>query len=185
MAKFLKSAVYAHDYPLTNREVVFIGRSNVGKSSLINALYGNIALVGKNPGKTKFLNFFDIDKKYTICDVPGYGFANRSKEEIVTFGKMMEEYFAKRDKLRLCIMIIDVRHQATNDDIDMLAYLKEYNIPYVIVANKIDKLSNNQLFNAKRLLFKQLEIDDKQMIFVSAEKKLNIEILRNYIESQL
>ena len=101
MAKFIKSVNLKKDYPQTNGEVVFIGRSNVGKSSLINSLYGKIAYVGKTPGKTKLLNFFDVDGKYTVCDVPGYGFANRSYDELIAFGQMMEDYFAIREALKL------------------------------------------------------------------------------------
>ena len=101
MISFIQSAKYIKDFPETKKEVVFVGRSNAGKSSLLNALYKkDLAFVGKNPGKTKLINFFNIDDKYTAVDVPGYGFANRSKNEQIEFGKMMDDYFNKRDQIQ-------------------------------------------------------------------------------------
>ena len=109
MIKFIKSCK-TKDYPESAGEIVFAGRSNVGKSSLINALYGKIAYVGKTPGKTRLLNFFNVDDSYTVCDVPGYGFANPSEKQLIEFGVMMENYFTNRHELRLCVLILDIRH---------------------------------------------------------------------------
>ena len=180
MVKFICSAKSLKDFPETKREVVFVGRSNVGKSSLLNALYNQkIAYVGKTPGKTRLINFFDIDNEYTAVDVPGYGYARRSKEEAVEYAKMMDDYFSRKDRIKLVVMITDSRIGLTEDDLDMKEYLEDLNIEYVIVANKIDKLSNNQLSNNKRMFFNNFD----NVIFVSAEKKTNIEALKIYINN--
>lgn len=181
MISFIKGATKLDEYPNSNKEVVFVGRSNVGKSSLINALFGKIAYVGKTPGKTRILNFFNVDDKYTICDVPGYGFANRSQKEIVQFGDMMETYFSNRKCLQLCVVIIDIRHKPTTDDIDMIEYLKEKKIKYRIVANKADKLSNNEKFNSMKIICETLKVDRQDILEVSCLKKNNIEILKDEI----
>lgn len=183
MIKFISSATKKENYPASNAEVVFVGRSNVGKSSLINALYGKVAFVGKTPGKTRLLNFFNVDNKYTVCDVPGYGYARRSDKEIVEFGLMMEEYFTSRDSLKLCVMIIDIRREPNQDDLDMYNYLKELNIPVLLVANKSDKLSNNQIYNQKKIICKTFSIDD--ITCISTLKRSNIAIVAEKIESQV
>ncbi len=155
-----------------------MGRSNVGKSSLINAIYNQkLAYVGKTPGKTKLVNFFDIDGRYTAVDVPGYGYAKRSMNETLAFGKMMEDYFSRTDKIRLVIMIVDGRIGLTKDDLDMKEFIEDRGLDYLLVANKIDKLSNNQLMNNRHKLFKDID----NIIFVSALKKTNIDKLKELI----
>ena len=182
MVTFLKSAIRINDYPNSDKEIIFIGKSNVGKSSIINCLYGKkTAYVGKTPGKTKMLNFFDVDNKYSFVDAPGYGYAKRSEKEIIQFGEMMEDYFNKRDCLKLSIMIIDARHKPTSDDLDMKEFLDHTKIPYIIIANKIDKLSNNELFNSKKIILDTLKLDENQIIFLSANKKTNIDLLKEKI----
>ena len=186
MAEFLKSALSYEGFPESDREVIFIGKSNVGKSSLINALYGkSTAYVGKTPGKTKMLNFFKTKEGYTFVDAPGYGYAKRNDKEIVQFGEMMEDYFGKREALRLAVMIIDVRHKPSSDDIDMWEYLKESGIPCLLIANKTDKLSGNELFKAKKVLTETLDVDEKDIRYISALKKKNTEDLREEIERKL
>ena len=178
MINFICSAVNKNNFPNTEREVVFVGRSNVGKSSLINALYKKkLAFVGKTPGKTKLINFFDVDGLYTAVDVPGYGYAKRSMKEAIDFGNMMDDYFSRNEIIKLVIMIVDSRIGLTKDDLDMKEYLEDRNLNYLIVANKIDKLSNNQLLNNKNKLFKGID----NIIYVSAEKKTNIEQLKSII----
>ncbi|MBQ0035335.1 MAG: YihA family ribosome biogenesis GTP-binding protein [Firmicutes bacterium] len=181
MIQFVKSAAKLSDFPQGYKEVVFVGRSNAGKSSLINALYKkDLAYTGKTPGKTKMINFFNNDEKYLVVDVPGYGFANRSKQEAIDFGDMMEDYFS-RDNIKLCVMIVDCRIGLTDDDVNMLDFLKQRKIRYIIVVNKIDKLSNNQLMNNKHKLFK----DYDNCIYISTLKRTNIDILKNDIEKIL
>ena len=180
--RFICSAVDGKQFPETEKEIVFVGRSNVGKSSVINALYHQkLAYVGKTPGKTRMINFFDVNGLYTAVDVPGYGYAQRSIDEMMRFAKMMDDYFDRKDRIRLVIMITDCRIGLTKDDQDMKDYLDERCLNHVIVANKIDKLSNNQLMNAKHKLYKN--IDDA--IFLSAEKGKNIDELIRKIEDAL
>ena len=182
MISFVCSAKGKASFPDTEKEVVFVGRSNVGKSSLINALYKKkLAYVGKTPGKTRLINFFDIDGIYTAVDVPGYGYARRSDQEAVEFGKMMDEYFTRKDKIALVIMITDARIGLTKDDEDMKEYLDEHELPYIIAANKTDKLYNNQLMNNRHKLYKDMD----NVVFVSAEKKKNIEQIKEKIDLSL
>ncbi len=180
--RFLCSAKTKDHFPETKQEVVFVGRSNVGKSSLLNALYKQkLAYVGKTPGKTRLINFFDIHGRYTAVDVPGYGYARRSEKELIEFAEMMDDYFGRRNKIRLVVMIVDSRIGLTADDLDMLTYLKENGLPYQIVANKIDKLSNNQLARNQKAFFSDLP----DVIYVSCLKKTNLDLLESSIESHL
>ena len=182
MISFICSAVNASQFPETEKEIVFVGRSNVGKSSLINALYHQkLAYVGKTPGKTRMINFFDVNGRYTAVDVPGYGYAQRSMDETVRFAKMMDDYFVRKDRIRLVVMITDCRIGLTKDDLDMKDYLDDRDLNYVVVANKTDKLSNNQLMNSRHKLYK--DIDD--VIFLSAEKGKNIDSLSGKIDDAL
>ncbi len=186
MTGFITSATKASEFPPSEKEIVFVGKSNVGKSSLINTLYKKgMAYVGKTPGKTKLINFFSVSDDYTICDVPGYGYAKRSDSELVEFGRMMESYFTKRDCLRLCVVILDCRRIPNEDDHDMIDYLKQLNIPYLIVLNKTDKLSNNELFNQKRKIMAELEVDETELVPISCIKRKNIDLLSERIEEYL
>lgn len=185
MIRFLNSAKSIESYPSSEGEVVFVGRSNVGKSSIINALYGNIAYVGKTPGKTRLLNFFDVDGRYTVCDVPGYGYANISDREIISFGEMMEEYFSKRKELKLCVMILDIRRTPNEDDLDMFEYLDYYEKPCLFVLNKADKLSGNEVTKQTRLIAETLEVDEENMIVTSCLKKSGIKELKETIEETI
>ena len=183
MVKFIKSSTKKENYPDTSAEVVFVGRSNVVKSSLINALYGKIAYVGKMPGKTTLLNFFNVDDKYTICDVPGYGYAKRSEKEIIAFSKMIDEYFKTRKELKLCVLILDIRRIPSNDDLDMLDFLRSKNIPYLLVLNKCDKLSNNKRINQEKMIKDSLNED--YAICTSCFKNVNIKNVAGVIKSQI
>ncbi|MBO7676900.1 MAG: 50S ribosome-binding GTPase, partial [Erysipelotrichaceae bacterium] len=118
-----------------------------------------------------------IDGIYTAVDVPGYGYAKRSMNETIAFGKMMEDYFSRTDKIKLVIMIVDSKIGLTNDDQDMKEFIEDRKLDYLIVANKIDKLSNNQLMNNKHKLFK----DYDNIMYVSAATKTNIDKLKEYI----
>ena len=177
-SSLLQSAVRKDQWPqLELPEVIMVGRSNAGKSSFINALCNrkNLAYVGKQPGKTRILNFFLINKDYVLVDAPGYGYAIASQKTTVDFGDMMEEYFQSRSQCKGMIMILDIRRKPSADDLSMLEYARYYNVPCLFVLTKADKISNNEKFKQKQMIAKTLEVDPKQLVVVSSEKKVGIE----------
>lgn len=184
MLKFIKGAVAKDGFPQSANDVVFVGRSNVGKSSLLNAIYNQkIAYVGKKPGMTKMINFFDVDGQYMAVDVPGYGFASRSKKELIEFAEMMDDYFDSKDRIKLVVMIVDSRHEPTKDDLDMIEYLKHHHLKIIIVTNKIDKLNQSELYQNSKLIAETLGVDEKVVFKTSTLKKRGIDSLKSYIES--
>ncbi len=153
--------------------IVFSGKSNVGKSSVINRLLNrkNFARVGQSPGKTVHINYFLIDKTAYFVDLPGYGYAKVSKEEKARWGKLMEQFFAEEGLISLGVMIVDSRHKPTNDDITMANWFKETGCPMVVVANKCDKLKKSEIEPNMNLIRMTLELpDDVPIIVFSAEK---------------
>lgn len=159
-------------------ELVLAGRSNVGKSSFINAITGRkkLAYVGNTPGKTRLLNFFNLDDRYMLVDVPGYGFASLSKAQLMQFADMMEDYFAHRRQKRGLVMLVDARHLPTEDDQSMLEYARYYQIPCCIVATKIDKVKPSQLSHQMKQLRMALDLrDDEVLIPFSARTKTGID----------
>ena len=116
--------------------------NNVGKNSFINAMCGRkkLAYVGNTPGKTRLLNFFNLDDKYMFVDVPGYGYANISKTQLIKFGQMMEDYFSERTQKKGVVILVDARHKPTDDDMTMLEFARYYEIPVAVVATKCDKV---------------------------------------------
>lgn len=142
------TAVNPDQYPKSELpEIVMLGRSNVGKSSVINTLTGkkNLARVGSTPGKTRQLNFYNINGAFRLVDLPGYGYANVSKKEKQSWGTLADTYLTNRKQITLALMIIDVRHMPSNEDIMMLDWLTANNVDYLIVGNKSDKLSRAQV----------------------------------------
>lgn len=141
------SAVSAAQYPTTNLpEIALAGRSNVGKSSFINRIIGrkNLVRTSSKPGKTRTLNFYTINDLFYFVDVPGYGYAKVSKKEREKWGRMMEEYFETREQLQLVVLIVDIRHQPTNEDLQMYDYINYFEIPLLIIATKLDKVAKNK-----------------------------------------
>ena len=141
------SAVRRSQYPDDELpEFIMLGRSNVGKSSFLNTLVNrkNLARISSKPGKTSTINFFNVEDKFYLVDVPGYGYADTSKEEVRKFGLMVEEYIETRKELKRVFLLIDFRHAPTNDDKVMYDYLKYYQIPVTIVATKTDKVSSRE-----------------------------------------
>ena len=139
-------------YPSDDKkELAFAGRSNVGKSSLINMLTGRkkLAKVSGNPGKTRTINFYEINGEFRIADLPGYGYAKVSKSVSESWGKMMEEYFRNRNSLVRVILLVDIRHEPTKQDVEMYDYLKFYGLDGTVVATKSDKISRNQIEKSK------------------------------------
>lgn len=141
-------------------EFMLVGRSNVGKSSFINLISGSkkLAKISSTPGKTRFLNFYLLNKSFYFVDVPGYGYASVSKKEQKKFGLMIEEYLEKRENLMRTYMLVDIRHKPSNDDIMMYDYLKFHNIPVTIIATKKDKLSNNKVEKNIRVIKEALKL---------------------------
>jgi len=150
-AEFLISCPSLRSCPKTDKpEYAFIGRSNVGKSSLINMLTGrkNLAKTSQTPGKTLLANYFVVDKKWLLVDLPGYGFARRSKAETAKLERLIRDYILGREQLTCLFLLIDVRHPQQAVDADMLRLLGENGIPFAIVFTKCDKLTRNQLQNS-------------------------------------
>ena len=169
----LISAAAPKDFP-ANRlpEIAFAGKSNVGKSSVINRLLQrkNFARVGDKPGKTVHVNYFTLDRKCYLVDLPGYGFAKVSQSEKERWGKLMEDYFAA-NRITLGILIVDYRHPPTNNDITMARWFLDSGCPFAVVANKMDKLKKSELVPNLQLIRQDLELPDScPMIPFSAEK---------------
>lgn len=162
-----------HEMP----EIVLAGRSNVGKSSFINTICERkkLAYVGNTPGKTRLLNFFNLDDKYVFVDVPGYGYANASKSQLIKFGEMMEDYFNERDSKKGLVLLVDARHKPTEDDITMLEFARYYDVKTVVVATKMDKLKNSQRRKQLNLIKDTLELEDEILIPFSSETKEGLE----------
>lgn len=147
-AEFIKSAFSENDWPPNSGpEIAFMGRSNVGKSSLINSLLGvrSLARTSATPGRTQSLNFFLINKRFSFVDLPGFGYARVPKNIRATWGEMVTSYLAKRSQLVLSIQIVDSRHEPTKLDLQLHDWLEHSAKPRLIVATKSDKLSNNEL----------------------------------------
>ena len=171
--EFLISAAATKDFPKTRLpEIAFAGKSNVGKSSVINRLLQrkNFARVGEKPGKTIHVNYFTVDSKCYFVDLPGYGYAKVSQSEKERWGKLMEDYFAA-DRIDLGIMIVDARHAPTNNDITMASWFIQSGCPFVVVANKLDKVKKSELKGNLATIREDLELpEDCQVIPFSAEK---------------
>lgn len=173
-AEFIKSAAAPSGFirdELPN--IVFSGKSNVGKSSVINKLLNrkNFARVGQSPGKTIHVNYFCIDKKAYFVDLPGYGYAKVSKSERDRWGKLMEQFFAAEGIIDLGVMIVDSRHKPTADDITMAQWFKSTGCPLAVVANKCDKLKKSEIEPNLETIRLTLELDDSvPLILFSAEK---------------
>ena len=154
-------------------QVAFAGRSNVGKSSVINRLLNrkNFARVGAAPGKTIHINYFKIDNAFYLVDLPGYGYAKVSKAERDRWGKLMEDYFARPDLLTLGVMIVDSRHKPTADDCTMARWFRDTGCPLIVVANKLDKLKKSEVEPNLQLVRETLELDENTVLIpFSAEK---------------
>ena len=154
-------------------QIAFAGRSNVGKSSVINRLLGrkNFARVGAAPGKTIHINYFKIDETFYLVDLPGYGYAKVSKAERDRWGKLMEDYFADPELMTLGVMIVDSRHKPTADDCTMAQWYKDAGCPFVVVANKLDKLKKREIEPNLQRIRETLELDETvKVVPFSAEK---------------
>lgn len=173
-AEFIKSAASPKDFIESMLPtIVFSGKSNVGKSSVINRLLNrkNFARVGSSPGKTVHVNYFFIDQKAYFVDLPGYGYAKVSKEEKARWGRLMEQFFARDNLITLGVMIVDSRHKPTADDVTMANWFKATECPMVVVANKCDKLKKNEIEPNMTLIRETLELPENVKILpFSAER---------------
>lgn len=161
------SAVRPNQYPTTGyMEFAFAGRSNVGKSSLINKLLNrkSMARVSGTPGKTATINFYNIDDTIYLVDLPGYGYAQRSKTEIEKWGRMMEDYLANREPLVQTILLVDSRHKPTKDDVTMAEWIRHYHDRLIVVATKTDKLKKSEMENNFALIWETLEMGEDDIL---------------------
>lgn len=161
------SAVSPKQYPKTDMpEFAFAGRSNVGKSSLINKLLNrkSLARVSGTPGKTITINFYNIDDTIHLVDLPGYGYAKRSKEEVKKWGRMMEDYLAGREQLVQTILLVDSRHAPTADDITMCDWIRHYHDRVIVVATKMDKLKKREIEPNLERIWNVLELGEDDIL---------------------
>ena len=189
-SEFICSAVKPSQYPAEGTpEIAFAGRSNVGKSSLINLVLNRKALakVSASPGKTRTINFFNINNgTFRIADLPGYGYAKVSKSMSDDWGEMMETYLINRSDLLRVVQLVDARHEPTAQDKQMYEFLQYYNLSGIVVATKADKLSRNELAKNLRLIRSSLDMDASDVLIpTSALAKTGTDELLNEIEKLL
>jgi len=183
-AKFIKSAPTFKLKPEKNlKEIVFVGKSNVGKSSLINALVKNksLAKTSSKPGYTKLLNYFEIDEKFYLVDAPGYGYTASGGKHLDSFSEMMETYF-DNPSLAGVVFIVDSRHKLSKDDEGFYEFIKDKNIPFILVASKADKLNQSEKAAIKKHITQDIGIED--FILASVTKNIGLDDIRSKI-SQL
>lgn len=183
--EYIISAVSKNQFPNKNNlnEYVFLGRSNVGKSSFINALTNRkmLARTSSKPGKTQTINFYLIDNLLYFVDVPGYGYASRSFDERQNFGSYIEQYLHNNPNLKIAFLLVDTKVGPTSDDILMYEYLKSLELNIMIIATKADKVGTTRLITHKKTIREKLGITDEQIIFTSAINKQGIEQVRELI----
>lgn len=164
---FVTSCVAANRYPeFLGVEFAFVGKSNVGKSSLINTLTGRrtLAKTSKTPGKTQLINYFIINSSFYFVDLPGYGFAKVPEQVKRDWGKIIEEYL-KSERKKLVFVLLDIRRIPSQDDLEMIEWLKHYGIDYKIIFTKVDKFSNNERIKQLKEIKKKIDIDGERAMF--------------------
>ena len=187
----IKSADYViggtnnNHFPKDNLdELLFVGRSNVGKSSFINALVNKkIARTSSNPGKTQVINFFLINNEFYLVDAPGYGYARVSKSQKEEFGRMIENYITNRCNLKAVFLLIDFKVGPTSDDLLMYDFLKFYNKKIYIIATKSDKVNMSNKIKTKKTILEKLKIDDSSLIITSSEKRQGLDTVLEIISN--
>lgn len=189
-SSYAVSAVKESQYPKDNLpEIALSGRSNVGKSSLINTLLKrkNLARTSSQPGKTQTLNFYLVNDEFYLVDVPGYGYARVSQRRRQEFGEMIQDYLETRPNLRGLIILIDSRHEPTKDDIAMYNYAQYLNLPILVVCTKIDKVKKSQVNKVMSRLKNNLDLsyDNVSVLTFSSVSKLHVTELGKWIEERI
>lgn len=189
--KIIKSDLHAiavspNQYPDDEfPEIALAGRSNVGKSSFINSMINrnNLARTSGKPGKTRTVNFYIINDSFRLVDLPGYGYAQVSKVEKEKWGKIIEGYLVGRKNLKEIVLIVDIRHEPTNQDLQMYEWIKSFNFKGIVVATKADKISKSNWQKHMKIIKDKLKIEDVNLIIpYSADKKINIEKMWDVFE---
>ena len=187
--KFEISAVSPKQYPKNDLpEIVLVGKSNVGKSSFINTMINRkrLARTSSEPGKTRQINFYNIDQKFYFVDLPGYGFSKMSKKEQEQVGNFIEEYLSIRKQIALIIFLVDIRHSPTSNDKLMYDYIIRSGLPFIILANKADKIAITKVENAAKKVQKELNpIGDILTFPFSAERKIYMDDVWKVIEDNI
>jgi len=187
-SEFVKSAVVEKDYPEFNNtvEFSFIGRSNVGKSSLINSLTKrkNLARTSKTPGRTQLINYFLINDKIYFVDLPGYGFAKVPEAVRRNWRKTIESYLVS-NREKIVFLLLDLRRIPSNEDMEMLKWLEHFEIEYYIIFTKADKLSNNEKFKQLKEIRKKLVFKNEDVFFYSSLKNTGRKELLDFIEERI
>lgn len=182
-------AVKKEQYPQEDlKEIAFAGRSNVGKSSLLNLITGRkkLARISGSPGKTRTINFYRINDAFRIVDLPGYGYAKVSKSISESWGRMIEDYLENRENLLKVVQLVDIRHEPSKQDEEMYSYLKYYGLDGIVVATKADKISRNQIAKQMNMIKKKLELSSEDMVIpVSSLKKTGHDKLLDEIAALL
>jgi GTP-binding protein len=185
--RFVTSASTYETLPATPAELAFIGRSNVGKSSLINALANQkqLAKVSKTPGRTQLLNLFELRDGRTLVDLPGYGFANAPKAARANWGRMTERYLLEREGLERILVLVDGEIGPTKLDVNMLEWLRDCDLPFAVIATKHDKVKSSVRQKRKRELAAGCGLEERDITWVSASKGVNLDQLRDRIHRWL
>lgn len=187
-AEFEKSYGISSQLPPSSiTEIAFAGRSNVGKSSLLNKLFNrkSLARVSSVPGKTITINFYDVDG-YKFVDLPGYGYAKLSKSERDRFGELMEGYFQSGRNIKLVVQLVDMRHKPSQDDFGMIDFMKQMNIPFIVVCTKADKLKVKEFKKRKQEIKEELSMVDSDLIIpFSSQNGLGLDKIKMLIEKSL
>jgi GTP-binding protein len=185
--RFVKSATRVEDLPPSEREVAVVGRSNVGKSSLINALANRVRLahVSKTPGRTQLINLFEVEPGATMVDLPGYGYAKVPSRVTRDWGPMIEKYLLERDELNMIMVLVDGEIGPTKLDTQMLGWLRENQLPHQVIATKSDKVKSSKKATRRKELAAACMLEPGDVVWVSAAKNVNIDRLQDLIKSWL